>query len=54
MSDGKLKPTTKMRWITREGAQYRILQQWWAPDVPSYMVDPTEGEWRDVPVQEET
>jgi hypothetical protein len=31
----------------------RVLQQWWAPDVPMYMADPTEGEWRDVALEGE-
>jgi hypothetical protein len=44
------KPTPKLRWEKRaDGLLY--LQAWWAPDVPAYMVDPTEGEWRDVPVE---
>jgi hypothetical protein len=25
-----------------------VLMQWWAPDVPSYMVKTGEGEWREV------
>jgi len=31
-----------------------ILQQWFAADVPGYMKNHAEGEWRDVPVEEET
>jgi hypothetical protein len=31
----------------------RVLQQWWAPNMPAYMADPNTGEWRDVPLQAE-
>jgi hypothetical protein len=53
MSDGKLAPTAKLRFLDRaSGATMRevVLQQWWAPDVPSYMRDESQGEWRDVQV----
>ena len=30
----------------------RVLQQWFGPDMPSYMADPTVGEWCDVPLVE--
>lgn len=58
-----LQPTAKLRWVERLGVPIlndddthtqcviHILQQWWAPDVPSYMVDTTQGEWRDVPTE---
>ena len=37
--------------VTLRGmTQWRVLQQWWAADVPSYMRATAEGEWRDVPV----
>lgn len=56
-----LAPTSKLRWVMRTEAEappdadgmrwvptpQRVLQQWWAADVPSYMRG-TEGEWRDV------
>jgi len=51
--NGALAPTAKLRFIVREipdGDTIRhakILQQWWAMDVPSYMQG-SEGEWRDV------
>lgn len=56
------KPTARLRFVaravpTREGTamlSVRILQQWFAPDVPAYMVDPTQGEWRDVALESET
>lgn len=62
-----LKPTAHLRWVRREVAAQQvhanpdvwsghvtnILQQWWAPDVPAYMVDPSQGEWRDVAVGSE-
>lgn len=58
-----LQPTAKLRWVNRVVQQdpktgsimvrQYGLQQWWAPDVPSYMVDATQGEWRDVPTESE-
>jgi hypothetical protein len=33
-------------------ATIRVLQQWWAPNMPSYMNN-GEGEWRDVELQTE-
>jgi hypothetical protein len=64
MSDGKLAPTARLRFVRRYGNETDptiiptatpryILQQWFAADVPGYMIDPTEGEWRDVPVEGE-
>ena len=32
----------------------KILQQWYAPRMAEYMRDPRVGEWRDVPMVEET
>lgn len=56
------KPTPRLRWTlrtttvqddpTRPAYTTRILQQWYAPDVPAYMRG-SEGEWRDVPVEAE-
>jgi hypothetical protein len=52
-------PTARLRFVEREvpgvsgGAPpctLRILQQWWGQDLPSYMADIAEGEWRDVPL----
>lgn len=54
MSD--LAPTARLRWVERmveEVFTERVLQQWWAPDVPGYMVRSDAGEWRDVPVEAE-
>ena len=31
----------------------RVLQVWWAEDIPSYMRNSAKGEWRDVPVEGE-
>ena len=31
----------------------RVLQVWWAEDIPSYMRNSAKGEWRDVPVERE-
>jgi hypothetical protein len=55
-------PTSKLRWVRRplsvsEGGgavsidamlDSRVLQQWWAPNLPGYMADQSIGEWRDV------
>jgi hypothetical protein len=30
--------------------KFRVLQCWWAPNVPSYMIDPRQGQWEDVPL----
>ncbi len=38
-----------IREIRGDRATDKILQQWWAADVPSYMRATAEGEWRDVP-----
>lgn len=56
-------PTARLRWVKRtvpvHGAAANIgqfvqyLQQWWAPDVPGYMRDQKQGEWRDVPTETE-
>jgi hypothetical protein len=55
-------PTTRLRFVNYtsplnaspvSGAR-KILQQWWAPNMPAYMQDPTVGEWRDVPLMEES
>jgi hypothetical protein len=50
--NGDWKPTGKLRWIVRRPEGITVLQCWWAPDVPSYMLG-TEGEWRDVPLEDE-
>lgn len=54
-------PTPKLRFVERQipvdpidgpasGPPRRILQQYWAEDLPSYMRDTAKGEWRDVPI----
>jgi hypothetical protein len=62
MSDFKLIPTVRLRFIERpssdpsrpSGASTKILQQWFAPDMPGYMRDAAKGEWRDVPLEPES
>lgn len=54
-----LAPTAKLRWVERkvaaesafavDGTQ-RVLQQWFAENVPGYMRTHAQGEWRDVEV----
>jgi hypothetical protein len=53
-----LAPTPHLRWwVMKPYTQQEtglvikpkpILQQWWAPDVPSYMIKSGDGEWREV------
>ena len=57
MSAGELAPTPRLRWLERDSrgdesapAYERVLQCWWAEDVPGYMRSEAKGEWRDVPV----
>lgn len=53
----KLIPTARLRFIEREpplgitGGPWKILQQYWAEDMPAYMRDQAKGEWRDVPLE---
>jgi hypothetical protein len=60
-----LAPTPRLRFVRRPVStpdptvEYgvtvtgeRVLQQWWAADVPSYMRG-SEGEWRDVDTADE-
>ena len=63
-------PTAKLRFVERGGDMVqgvtipagatsswvprRILQQWYAEDVPGYMRSTAAGEWRDVVVEVET
>lgn len=54
-AEDRFSPTARLRWLKRPlsrrgAASEAILQQWYAPDVPAYMVDPMMGEWRDVTV----
>lgn len=47
-------PTARLRWERREifgdpVNTTRVLQQWYAADVPGYLRRTAEGEWRDVP-----
>lgn len=60
--NGDWKPTAKLRWTERtrasgseEGTAFKdqVLQQWHAPDVPAYLQNDREGEWRDVEVASE-
>ncbi len=56
-------PTAKLRWVTRLGGDgvkpvdkddmyVRVLQQWWIDEDTE--IDGTfEGEWRDIPLEEE-
>ena len=51
-------PTNKLRFVEREvpcGDGYsktiRVLQQWWEPPYPG---SAWTGEWRDIPLEEET
>ena len=53
-------PTAHLRFVERIGSladdncrTLKILQQFWAPDVPKYMVDSSQGEWRDIPMEVE-
>ena len=53
----KLVPTTRLRFVERlpdagqpAGPVRRILQQYFAEDMPGYMRDHAKGEWRDVEV----
>lgn len=58
-------PTTKLRFVTRESPfkkdgtegwiKIKVLQQWWEPSINVGWADiPTgNGEWRDVPLEEE-
>ena len=56
--NGEMAPTARLRFVERAMPldaenrlrTVRILQQWWAPSVPSYMVDPSQGQWVDVPM----
>lgn len=48
-------PTARLRFVERavsldaeNSATMKILQQYWAEDMPGYMRDLAKGEWRDV------
>ncbi len=43
--------TPKLRFVERNGA--KILQQYFAEDVPGYMRNKAAGEWRDVETTQE-
>ena len=51
--NGDWKPTGKLRFVERRDADgvTRILQQFIAPDVPSYLMNDRDGKWVDVPVE---
>jgi hypothetical protein len=55
-------PTTRFRYIERTvpinettGKRVRILQQWWEPErnIIDMVAGKTQGEWRDIPMEEE-
>lgn len=52
-----MNPTNKLRFVERvvNEIKVRILQQWWQPTISLGWGDITvgEGEWRDVPLEEE-
>ena len=49
-------PTPKLRWVEREVNTWieNILQQWWESDEIYPDGCPGFGEWKDVPLEEET
>ena len=62
-------PTPKLRFVERVvqfpvelmsditmGRRVRVLQQWWEPErnIIDMVAGKTQGEWRDVPLEEET
>jgi hypothetical protein len=61
-------PTAKLRWVDRLGGDgvkpvnkddmyVRVLQQWWSAqslDLGFGTIEIGKGEWRDVPLEEET
>ena len=58
MTDGMV-ATANLRWVERTPdpgvvPAHRVLQQYFAQDMPGYMRAPGVGEWRDVPVVEDT
>ena len=54
--NGEMAPTARLRFVERAMPldaenrlrTVRILQQYWAEDMPGYMRDLAKGEWRDV------
>jgi hypothetical protein len=55
MSTPPLVPTPRLRWRVQRAPKgsrtpVPVLEQWWAPDVPSYMITAGQGEWRAVEV----
>ena len=62
-------PTPKLRFVERiiqlqiepmtnttMGKSVRVLQQWWEPErnIIDMVAGKTQGEWRDIPLEEET
>ena len=60
-------PTAKLRFVERDSYSHngehfiephrvRILQQWWEPEqnIIDMLAGKTQGEWRDVPLEEKT
>jgi hypothetical protein len=65
----KLVPTTRLRFVEKAiqiapaepetntramSKMARVLQQFWAEDMPGYMRDQAKGEWRDVALESES
>ena len=54
-------PTPKLRFVERDDETswtpktVRILQQWWEPErnIIDMVAGKTQGEWRDIPLEEE-
>jgi hypothetical protein len=59
-------PTTKFRYVERDSYSHngehfiephrvRILQQWWEPErnIIDMVAGKTQGEWRDIPLEQE-
>jgi hypothetical protein len=53
--NGDWRPTARLRFVRREEADdySLILQQYWAPELPPYLQNERDGEWRDVEVAQE-
>lgn len=63
MSRSDLVATAKLRWLECDGIpmigddgesivpRIHVLEQWWAPDVPSYLQNDRDGEWRRIPAE---
>ena len=60
-------PTTRFRYVERDSHEHngehfihphrvQVLQQWWEPErnIIDMVAGKTQGEWRDIPLEEET